>query len=85
MTPGNLLKIKFKFFGRSIQAVLDRLPTAKVVEEEKEDVYIVEAEVYGKGIKMWLLSQGEYLEVLKPEKLRAEIKRTINIMVNNYN
>lgn len=64
MYGGKLQKIRFKFTGLSIEAVLNRLPTAKVVEE-LDGSYVVEAEVFGKGVDMWLRSQGEYVEVLK--------------------
>ena len=60
MYGGKLRKVKFKYTGLSIEAVLDRLPTAKVLDEV-EDGYIVEAEVFGDGIDMWLRSQGELL------------------------
>jgi predicted DNA-binding transcriptional regulator YafY len=84
MYPGKLMKIRFKFWGASIEAVLDKLPTAKVIERDDEK-YTIEAEVYGKGIKMWLLSQGEKLEVLRPESFRKEIKDSISKMENIYN
>ncbi|WP_245579463.1 WYL domain-containing protein [Halonatronum saccharophilum] len=83
MYTGKLMRIKFKFWGRSIEAILDRLPTAQIVGEEG-DKYIVEAEVYGEGIKMWLLSQGEYLEVIEPASFRNEIKGTVEKMLGNY-
>lgn len=83
MTPGQLMKIRFRFWGESLEAVLDRLPTAKVIEQDG-DVAVVEAEVYGKGIKMWLLSQAEFLEVLCPQELRDEMKDTIMAMARNY-
>ncbi len=83
MYPGKLMKIKFKFTGRSLEAVLDRLPTAKVINEV-DDGYIIEAEVYGKGIKMWLLSQGQNIEVLEPYTLRKGMAETINRMQDNY-
>ena len=57
MYGGKLRKVKFKYTGLSIEAVLDRLPTAKVLDEV-EDGYIVEAEVFGDGIDMWIKSQG---------------------------
>ena len=41
-----------------IDAVLDRLPTAKILGEEN-GTYRIEAEVYGKGVEMWLHSQGK--------------------------
>lgn len=44
----------------------------------------MEAEVFGKGIKMWLLSQAENLEVVEPKEFRDEMKRTIGEMAKNY-
>ena len=59
--------IKFRYTGPSIEAVLDRLPTAKIVEED-EDGWTVEAEVFGKGIEMWVRSQGEYISEVEEKK-----------------
>ena len=60
MYGGRLQHIKFRDTGPSIEAVLDRLPTAKIVEED-ENGWTVEAEVFGKGIEMWVRSQGKYI------------------------
>lgn len=79
MQAGKLERIKFKFTGRSIEAVLDRLPNAKVVKE-KQGEYIVDANMFGKGIKMWLLSQGNYVEVIGSDKFREEMIKTIEEM-----
>ena len=57
MYGGKLQKIRFKYTGPSIEAVLDRLPTAEI-EKQTEDGWIVRAEVFGKGIDMWIRSQG---------------------------
>lgn len=62
MYGGKLQKIRFKYTGPSIEAVLDRLPTAEIVEQT-EDGWVVKAEVFGKGIDMWLRSQGEYIQI----------------------
>ncbi len=64
MYGGKLQKVKFKYSGLDIDAVLDRLPTAKILDEE-DGVYTVSAEVFGKGIDMWLRMQGEYVELIK--------------------
>lgn len=64
MYGGKLRKVKFKYTGYSVDAVLDRLPTAKI-QDEIEDGYIITAEVFGDGIDMWLRSQGKNVEVLK--------------------
>ena len=58
MYGGKLQKIQFKYKGNSVEAVLDRLPTAQIKLEE-DDGYIISAEVFGKGIEMWIRSQGD--------------------------
>ncbi len=83
MFPGELMRLQLKYTGKSVNAILDRLPTAKIISEGK-DGYIIEAEVYGKGIMMWLLSQGSNVEILKPEALRKEMKETLQKMLEMY-
>lgn len=83
MFPGRLMKIKMKYYGTNPEPVLDRLPTARVVEEYNDES-IIEAEVYGTGIMMWLLSQTNNIEVLEPESLREDIKKTLHEMLERY-
>ena len=64
MYSGQLQKVKFKYNGPSLEAILDRLPTAEV-KESKAGYSIIEAEAYGSGIFMWLRSQGNMVEVLE--------------------
>ena len=52
MYGGKLRKVKFKYSGLSIENVLDKLPTAKILNE-KDGIYTIRAEVYGEGFKMW--------------------------------
>lgn len=63
MYGGKLRKVKFEYTGESIEAVLDRLPTARILSEE-DGKYVVQAEVFGKGIDMWLRSQGDRVKVV---------------------
>lgn len=83
MQSGSLMKLRLRFWGESLEAVLDRLPTAKIISQDN-GAAIVEAEVFGRGIKMWLLSQAQYLEVLKPDDFRQEMLETIVVMKNVY-
>lgn len=66
MYGGKLRKIRFRYQGESVEAVLDRLPTAKILKKENE-TYLIEAEVFGNGVDMWIRSQGEritdYIEI----------------------
>ncbi len=64
MYPGKLKKVKFIYSGESVEAVLDRLPTAEI-EDKLDKGYLIEAEVYGKGIDMWLRSQGSMVQIVK--------------------
>ena len=63
MYPGPLRRVTFTYSGPSVEAVLDRLPTAQILEE-KEGVYTITAEAYGIGVDMWLGSQGDKVKVL---------------------
>ena len=56
MYGGKLQRVKFEYTGNSIEAVLDKIPTAKILSEE-DGIYLIEAEVFGKGIDMWIKSQ----------------------------
>lgn len=57
MFGGKLRRVKFEYTGYSVEAVLDRFPTAKILSEDNGK-YLIQAEVYGDGIDMWLRSQG---------------------------
>jgi predicted DNA-binding transcriptional regulator YafY len=83
MWPGKLQTIRFEFTGPSVQAVLDKLPTARIIGREGPK-YLIEAEVYGDGIKMWLLSQGAWVKVVAPEELVAEVKEMLQTMMGIY-
>lgn len=64
MFGGELRRIKFRYKGLSIEAILDRFPTAEIVKHN-ENGWIISAEVYGDGVNMWLRSQGDMVEIIK--------------------
>jgi predicted DNA-binding transcriptional regulator YafY len=61
MYPGKLEKVTFRCNVESLEAVLDRLPTANIVDKTN-GVYTITAEAYGRGIDMWLRSQGDFVK-----------------------
>lgn len=63
MFAGKLRKVRFEYSGYSVESVLDRLPTAKVVGGTEKKP-IIETEVFGDGIDMWLRSQGDTIKLL---------------------
>lgn len=64
MYGGKLRRIKFKCEKNSLEAILDRLPTANIVSE-KEGKYLILAEVFGDGVDMWIRSQGDRIELVE--------------------
>lgn len=83
MWPGKLRTIRFEFSGPSVQAVLDKLPTARIIERSGGK-YALEAEVYGDGIKMWLLSQGSWVKVTAPDEFVEEMRKESTILYKLY-
>lgn len=85
MWPGKLRTVRFEFSGPSVQAVLDKLPTARIIERMEGNRYLIEAETYGDGIKMWLLSQGSWVKVTEPREFVDEMREEISKMMKSYN
>lgn len=63
MYGGKLQKVEFRYTGPDIDAILDRLPTAQILDET-DGAFIVSAEVFGKGIDMWIKSQGDSVQII---------------------
>ncbi len=63
MYGGKLHQVKFEYYGQDVDSILDRLPTAKIIGQE-EGKFIIKAEVFGKGIDMWIRSQGDLIKVI---------------------
>ena len=61
---GKLRKVRFDYTGSNPEPVLDRLPTAEIIEKNEKG-FLISAEVFGSGIDMWIRSQGDLVEVVK--------------------
>ena len=64
MFGGKLQKVTFQYTGLSVEAILDRLPTARIIDEA-DGIFTITAEVFGNGIQMWLRSQGDQVKILE--------------------
>lgn len=80
---GKLRRIRFWYTGPSVQAILDKLPTAKIIERGRGK-YMLEAEVYGDGIRMFLLSQGTWVQVIAPDEFVSEMRDTAAAIAGLY-
>ena len=67
MFGGQLRTLRFKYKGISLEAVLDRLPTAEILAHD-DTGWTIKAEVYGDGVDMWLRSQGRMIEIIEGGK-----------------
>lgn len=63
MFGGELRRIKFLYKGLSVEAVLDRFPTAEIIEHNEKG-WLIRAEVYGDGVDIWLRGQGDLVEII---------------------
>ncbi|MCC8046580.1 MAG: WYL domain-containing protein [Clostridiales bacterium] len=69
MYGGKLQRIIFKYKGKPLETVLDRFPTAKVLEES-DTGSIISIEVYGTGVDFWLKSYGDDVEIISRKILK---------------
>lgn len=67
MYSGPLKPILFEFTGPSVEAVLDRIPGAEIIEQDGNK-YILKAECYGDGILIWLRTHGDYVKIITGER-----------------
>ena len=84
MFPGDLVQITFEFSGLSLQSVLDRLPTARVIDKNGSKSTVTAEVNYGRGLIMYLLSQGSWIKVLSPQPLIDDMKGEIQKMAQHY-
>lgn len=64
MYAGALQKVYFDFSGPSLEAILDKIPTAEILSRNG-NVYSLRAESYGDGLVMWLRTQGDNVQNLR--------------------
>lgn len=83
MYAGKPQKVKFEYSGESLQAILDRIPTAVVVSLENNKA-VIEAEIFGNGIKHYLLGQGRRIKALGPVEFVEDMKNELKAMLARY-
>lgn len=83
MYSGELMRIQFRYTGEMVEDVLDKIPTAEIKRKDKNE-YIIDAEIFGEGVLRWILSQGEDIEVIRPEKLRKKVEEVARQVLGKY-
>ncbi len=81
---GPLAKVRFKYWGKSSKDVLDQYPDAVFIGYDENHGAIFEAKVHLDSFKDWVLTQQSQIEVIKPEEVKDDIKRSIKKLVGLY-
>ncbi|MBE6748192.1 MAG: WYL domain-containing protein [Ruminococcaceae bacterium] len=68
MYMGELKKVIFEYSG-IVEAILDKLPTAEIIDDYKNGTVLIKAECYGDGINMWLGAQGDKVKIIEEVNL----------------
>ena len=84
MFMGQPMKIRFLYTGPSVEAILDKFPTASVVCQHEEAAEITAVVEYSRGTIMELLSQGSWVKVLGPRQLLDDMQTEIGVMKRIY-
>lgn len=84
MFMGEYMKIRFVYTGPSVEAILDKFPTADIVSQDEERTEITAMVEYSRGTIMELLSQGNWVKVLGPEKLLNDMRAEVHAMEQMY-
>jgi len=84
MFMGEYMKIRFVYTGPSVEAILDRFPTADIVSQDEQRTEITAMVEYSRGTMMELLSQGKWIKVLGPEKLLDDMRAEVGSMKQMY-
>ena len=85
MYGGRLNHLKLLVRDFALEAVCDKLSTAQVTPWEKGDYdYLVEAELFGDGILMWLMGQGDGVKLIAPDDLVNKLQDKVTKLVAMY-
>ena len=84
-SPGKHIKIELKFDSDTVQHLEETPLSADQKVTHKGEYSLLSATVMDTSqLRWWLLGFGQYVEVLKPKKLRDEFKQIANSMVKRY-
>ncbi|UBH15779.1 helix-turn-helix transcriptional regulator [Macrococcus armenti] len=85
MFSGQNERITFEYYGPSIEAILDKFPDNKYSKlESNHEHYKVDINASGRGVYMWLLSQGADIKVISPPSAKQKMKQIVTEMHRLY-
>jgi predicted DNA-binding transcriptional regulator YafY len=84
-SPGKTLRVELKFSADTVQHLRETPLSDDQVIQDKDGFSIIKATVLDSlQLRWWLMGFGEYVEVVKPKKLRDEFKESVRKMAKMY-
>lgn len=81
----DMISLEVKFFGHSIDHLFETHLSDDQTIVKKEGCHLLKANIRDtQELRWWLLGFGRWIEVVKPNSLRQEIRKTIGDMANIY-
>lgn len=85
MFTGELFHIKMLVKSYNHEIIKDKLPNAEFRKEKNGDYdYVMDAELFGEGILLWLLGQGDGVKLIGPDVLVKKLKERIEVLHKLY-
>jgi predicted DNA-binding transcriptional regulator YafY len=85
MFSGESARVKMRVKASAVHDVIDWFGTDVSITPEDEDTCIVRLKANEHAMLYWTLQFGKYVEILEPEELKNEIKKSIMEMKDLYN
>lgn len=84
MFMGERTRIRFRYTGPSLEAILDKFPTAEILRTDQNGTELTAIVEYSRGTLMELLSQGSWIQVLGPKKVVEDMGKELKAMGAYY-
>lgn len=85
MFTGEIYHIKMLVKQYNYEIIKDKLPNAEFKKVKNDDYdYVMDAELFGEGILIWLLGQGDGIKLIGPDVLVDKLKSRIEVLHKLY-
>ncbi len=85
MYGGRLHHVRLLVRDFALEAVRDKLAGARVSDWGRDGYeYLVEAELFGEGILMWLMGQGDGVRLVGPDDLVTQMRQRVARLLQIY-
>ncbi len=84
MFPGETVDVTMKVEKFLLDQLVDWFGVGFHITEETDDMLTIRVKMNPKAMEFWALQYGLYVEVLKPESLRKQIKEDVTEMSRKY-